>query len=253
MHVLVYTTDSRVMQVMLDSIKRQLTGSDVLTYIGSYNGFVSYIEDWGHSVDILFTEPDNINFTDAEMLDYISRCYPAVRLVYFNSGKPVIFANYCIPHSAVLPVPAEPSLIQRVLEDGRRYSHEVHRSGLYVSDRNVTTLIPFGRIFHIENQVRSSRLSTADGEISIGESLSSIEKRLDGRFLRCHQSFIVNVEFVRIYLCDPEDINYACLELFNGERIPVSVRRQRPVREAFERYCSSLQSENEKYIVKLKC
>lgn len=237
---------------MLNSIKTQLTGSDVLTYICSYNGFVSYMEDWGHSVDILFTEPDNINFTDAEMLDYISRSYPAVRLAYFNSGKPVIFANYCIPHSAVLPVPAEQALVARVLNEARSYSHEVHRSGLYVSDRNVTTLIPFGRIFHIENQVRSSRLSTADGEISIAESLSSIEKRLDGRFLRCHQSFIVNIEYVRMYICDPEDINYACLELFNGERIPVSVRRQRQVRDAFEGYCGALQKESEKYIVKLK-
>lgn len=251
MHVLVYTADEQVMRHLVASVQPLLSAADAVTYIHSFNAFVSYVEDWGHSVDLLITEPDVASFDSAEMLEYISSSYPGIHLAYVNSGKPVIMANYCIPHLAILAVPVELPLLKGVLERCRQSSSNMRCAGLYLQDRNVATMIPFNRIFHIESQVRSSRLYTLDGELNINENLSSIEKRLDGRFIRCHQSFIVNVAYVRMYICDPEDTNYACLELFNGERIPVSVRKQKYTRDFFESYCRGLEAENGKYIVKL--
>ena len=76
------------------------------------------------------------------------------------------------------------------------------RSALKESERSV--LITYERkrmeilmadISHIESRKRVAHIQCVNGAaFDIYEKLSSVEKRLDMRFVRCHQSFIVNVE-----------------------------------------------------------
>lgn len=252
MHVLIYTADDGVLKSVAPMLMTLLGGNDTVTCINDPNRFIGYIEDWGYTVDVLMTEPDSVNFGTAELLPYIRENYPAIQFVYLYSGKAVDFRNHCIAHSALLPVPLDMGLAAGVIRSCRAKADYNRSAGLFVSDRNITTYMPFGNIIYVESQTRAVRIYTPDSELTINENLSAIEKRLDGRFVKCHQSFIVNVNYVRMYICDPEDMNYACLELTNGERIPVSVRKQKSTKSFFEDYCSSLMFENSGSFIKLK-
>lgn len=250
MHFLIYTADRNVLSHTASLFTQCANKDDVITCIDSPNGFLGYLEDWGYSVDVLVTEPDGSNFTADDMLPYVKTNYPAIQLVYLYSGKPLVCSNHCIQHSALLTLPLDRGMISRAMAECRVRSDYYRRAGIFFSDRNITTYIPLGSILYIESQARSVRVYTTDGELTINEPLSSVEKRLDGRFIKCHQSFAVNVNYTRMYICDPADMNYACLELTNGDRIPVSVRRQKQTRSFYEQYCKSLLHENSGYFIK---
>jgi len=250
MHILVYTADEAVMDHVASAMRLIKRGNDTLTCIDSPNFFIGYMEDWGNTVDVLITEPDTLNFSSEEILPYIRESHPALQLVYLFSGKPIVFANHSIPHSALLPVPLDRGVMMKVMNECRMRSAGQRSAGLFVSDRNVTAYIPFGSILYIESEMRGARIFTDRGALTVSESLSSIERRLDSRFIKCHQSFTVNVNFVRMYICDPADVNYACLELSNGDRIPVSVRKQKQTKSFFAQYCSNLPHESTGYLIK---
>ena len=252
MHVLIYTVDDGVLNSAASALRALLGVNDAVTCINDPSKFIGYIEDWGYTVDVLVTEPDAANFGSAEILPYIKDNYPAIRFVYLYSGKPVDFRNHCIAHEALIPVPIDGSLALPVLCACRRKAEQCRKEGLFISDRNITSIIPFGSILYIESQTRAVNICMSGSDLTISESISSIEKRLDGRFIKCHQSFIVNVDHVRMYICDPADMNYACLELTNGERIPVSVRKQKTTKAFFESYCSSQLHEDTGFLIERK-
>lgn len=249
MHLLIYTTDERVLEHTASTLKMCVNENDIITRINSYNGFISFMEDWGYTVDVLVTEPDIGSMGELGVLQFIRRNYPAVQFVFLNSGKPVVYFNHCVTHSALLAVPIDRGMAIRALNECRTMSDQNRQAGLSLSDRNITTFMPFGSIIYIESQARSVRVYTPFSAINVNETLTSVEKRLDGRFIKCHQSYLVNVNYVRMYVCDPDDMNYACLELTNGERIPVSVRKQKYTRSFYEDYCRKLIHENSRYIV----
>ncbi|MDY4429835.1 LytTR family DNA-binding domain-containing protein, partial [Evtepia sp.] len=66
----------------------------------------------------------------------------------------------------------------------------------------------------------------------IYKTLNTIEKELgDRRFLRCHQSFLVNMDHIR-------QIDKQFL-LSNGDIVPIRQRGVKPVRQAYIDYTAS--------------
>ena len=240
MHVLVYMKSMDTVLYLLNELRVRLRGNDIITSFVDYTAFISYIEDWGCTVDVLITEPDANNTEVLQLIEYVRSIHPHIQIVYVNTGKPVLLSAYCIPHIAVLPIPVLPDLIDCCLLECRKQLELIRGAGMMITNKNITAYLPYKQVLYAESQLRSIRIYTLIGEFSLNEKLSDFEERLDSRFIRCHQSYIVNLRYVRMYLCDPSDRNYACLELLNGERIPVSIRKQKQTRDAFENYCRNL-------------
>jgi len=49
-------------------------------------------------------------------------------------------------------------------------------------------------VFYIEKENRHAVFHTIHGKWHCSETLSSLSKKLDNRFFRCHRSFIINIE-----------------------------------------------------------
>lgn len=72
-------------------------------------------------------------------------------------------------------------------------------------------------IICIQSRKRICEISTKNHIHSAYVKLSDLEKQLPENFIRCHQSYIVNLEYI-------ESSNRKYLTLKNGENIPVSRR-----------------------------
>lgn len=70
-------------------------------------------------------------------------------------------------------------------------------------------------ILYLESDKRQLRLVTADGEYLFYGKLEAAEMELGAKFLRCHRSFLVNMERIRKYSGEE-------LVLHNGKAIPIS-------------------------------
>lgn len=79
-----------------------------------------------------------------------------------------------------------------------RLDREMQRANcrLSVSTSGLTAQVLAGDIIFAESEKRVVHIHCVGGTITVYERLDDIEKRLDERFVRCHQSFLVNMDFI---------------------------------------------------------
>ena len=85
------------------------------------------------------------------------------------------------------------------------------------------------RILYVESRLRKAHIHAIDGVHETYSSLSKIEERLPQSFVRCHKSFLVNIDYAKKLERDR-------IILMSGETVPVSQRHRKDAREAFMAY-----------------
>ena len=127
--------------------------------------------------------------------------------------KPVDCRVLCRELDRVTEVPAAP-------ETEDYLSLKVHKEVLRV---------PVREIRYLESQRRVVYIVTENERLEGYFKLNELEERLPEQFLRCHQSYLVNLDHVSRFRSD-------YLELMDGTQIPISKKRQKTSREAFYHY-----------------
>lgn len=96
--------------------------------------------------------------------------------------------------------------------------------------------VPFSRIMYFEsnNRVISLHVDRGDSDITVNRfyaKMNEIDKQIreiNGRFLRIHQSYLVNVDYVKTY-------TYTDITLIDGKRLKISENRKKNVWQCFGR------------------
>jgi DNA-binding LytR/AlgR family response regulator len=109
----------------------------------------------------------------------------------------------------------------------RRVRSRTSSTSIVVSNREGNTVLPADDIIYCESVKRVTHFVTAGGTLKMYMKLSEAEEKLTNRFIRCHQSFLVNFRYIR-------RVGKADMELTNGAVIPVSQRKRRKVISALE-------------------
>ena len=102
-----------------------------------------------------------------------------------------------------------------------------------IRQRTTVTRLKHRNILYIESSNSKCMLHTVSGNVyTVYKTLNTIEQELaDPSFLRCHQSFLVNMAHVR-------QIGKQ-FQLTSGEIIPIRQRGIKPVRQAYMAYTAS--------------
>lgn len=98
-----------------------------------------------------------------------------------------------------------------------------------VKTRSSSRIVFPGRVSFAESNLRKIRIHVGGDAIEAYGKLSRLMHALPDRFVQCHKSFVVNMGFV-------EKLSKEHLVLVTGELIPVSQKRRKITREAFEKY-----------------
>ncbi|MBR6623938.1 MAG: response regulator transcription factor [Ruminococcus sp.] len=101
-----------------------------------------------------------------------------------------------------------------------------------VSVRNTIYSIPFGEIVYVESRNNICILHRSDGsEYTIYKKLSEVELQLnESRFLRCHQSYLVNMSYI-----SKADSQF---ELTTGDVVLIRQRSQKEIRKIYQEFAS---------------
>lgn len=98
-----------------------------------------------------------------------------------------------------------------------------------VTFQNRVSTVALRDIIYIEFSVRSATIHTGSQPLRTYEKLSSLQQRVDSRFIQCHKSYLVNMDYV-------VGLQGNMLELCNGVQIPVSQSRAKFTRETLLRH-----------------
>lgn len=126
--------------------------------------------------------------------------------------------------------PVDREAVQKLLDRVEKLFLRDKEKTLQYSWRRAQGAIPYGKILYISSQQHVLSICCTDGRVqqSTGK-LDDLEQQICGEaFLRCHQSFIVNMYHVR------ELSGRELVLLADGQKVPVSRRYYKEIRERYQ-------------------
>ena len=193
----------------------------------SGEGLIADVEEGYLEMELLFLDIYMKKLNGMETARKLREIQCNVPIVFLTASPDYAIESYEVQASGYLLKPFSEeklkTLINRILKTDmkRRVAIKSKRQYRY----------PYtDEIMYIESDRHNVTLHLADGsEIVTVDKLGELEKRInENRFLHCHQSYLVNMDYVTDVRED--------FVLSNGEIIPVRVRGRKEMADAYYSY-----------------
>lgn len=151
------------------------------------------------------------------------------KIVFLTSTAEFAVDSYEVEASGYLLKPHDYEKLRSLLN---RIIDRTNIGQFQVSVRNTIYSIPFAEIVYVESRNNVCILHRSDGsEYTLYKKLSEVEAQLnDNRFLRCHQSYLVNMSYVA--KADKQ------FELTTGDVVLIRQRSQKEIRKVYQEFAS---------------
>lgn len=216
-------------EMLMCLLNRYATEKSINFTLAPYKNGMEFLYDMeeGAFFDIVFLD---IYMDDILGIDIAHKLRSAGyrgTIIFLTASPDFALESYDVDAENYLLKPLSYTKLKTVL-DG--VTNEVTPCTYQIFQRSSVTNLVFNEILYIESQNAKCIINTISGEkYTVYKTLSTIEKELnDQRFYRCHQSFLVNLDYVR-----QVDKQFF---LHSGESIPIRQRGIKPAREAFMEY-----------------
>lgn len=152
-------------------------------------------------------------------------------LVYITASEEHARQAYTLQACAYVSKPVKSKEMEMALVQCQRVFLKNARYIEVISERK-TLKLPFVKILYIEVYNKEVLFHTADGIITATATLTEVEQQCGGEFLRCHRSYIVNMNHID-RICK-EDIR-----MKNGQTVPMRQRERQKLRDAYGNFLTN--------------
>lgn len=223
-----YNYDER--KELMDALNNYFINTSVISDFALYDNETDLYFDISNGVkyDIVFleinlpVEPKGINF--AKRLrnnNYKGK-------IFFNTSSNSYAAeSYEVCASGYIVKPISNLKIRKCMD---RYINEFETEYYTIKQKKNDVYIPINDIMYFESENTKCYINCCDGkQYTIYKQLRQIEKELNNsRFLRCHQSFIVNMN----YIAEVDDV----FILKNGAEVLIRQREKSLIKKRYYSY-----------------
>lgn len=136
-----------------------------------------------------------------DMVKELRRSAPSAYIILIASPgiSPLIYMRPTIGAESLMLKPLSEKQIQEVLSEAirtfaDRFYKPDEKKVFVVESSGGRSLIDYDRIYFFEARDKRVYLNTESEEYGFYDTLEQLEGRLEGGFLRCHRSFLVNKE-----------------------------------------------------------
>ena len=227
----IYDDDAQMVQSLTRMIDK-VWDSDyrIYTWLNVTEMESCLVYDLRGELDVLFLDIQLKDTNGIAVAKRIAERCPYLKIVYFTG-----YIEYCQSifdgkPSGFLLKPIEADRLRSTLERVAEEVEQERKSCLDVQVQKHMLRILTKDIQYLESEKRIVRIVTRESDaVEVYQKLNALAEQLPDNFLRCHQSFLVNLDYVRRFEGDH-------FELYSGEEIPVSKQRQKATRESFFRF-----------------
>ncbi len=212
----------------LERLKNSLINNygDYIESVSGYNNPLSFI-DSKIEFDLLFLDIEMPEMTGIELSK--NKSLLGANIVFVTARESLVFEAYnetnAIGFIRKQHLNEDLSIIMQKLTKKDNSS-----ASIIVKREKGIIKLSYEDILYIENQSNNIIIRTCHGTYSKRYKISDIENELsNSSFIRCHSGFIVNLKYIE-YIGDKD------ITLDNGEKIPISRKRIKSVKENFLRY-----------------
>ena len=149
----------------------------------------------------------------------------AATIVFVSSTPDFSLKGYEVGAFRYLLKPTNPEELKDILY--HNYENSIRQKLLTIKDGNKFKQFYIDKISHFEIQGRKVAVFSVDKTTSISSKLPIIAKQLpSNKFIRCHQSFIINLDKV-------VELRYGEAIIDDGKKIPISRTHWKEMQTAF--------------------
>ena len=223
--------DNKVITDYLDFFIKKNFGTELnTTILNSCRELFSKVEMNCDVPDIIITD---INLGDGnaiEVIKLIQQSHPHIKVIYLTGYVPYAADIFETNPSYFLTKPINENKLQDAIVKAIQSCGREHKDMLALKSSGVEMVVMKNDIVFIESKGRKLIFHTVDkGTVEIYEKMDDIQTNLDGRFLRIHKSYLVNMRFIS------ERTNNS-VSLFTGDVLPISKANQKEVKTKFITY-----------------
>ena len=202
---------------------------DVLKYIAS------------NKVDVLFLDINlNSNLTGCDVADLIRKNNKNIYIIFLTGHLEYALLAYKYKTFDYLP---KPIVDERLEETVLRLIEDITlETNHFIKINNNRTIINANDIYYIKKDGMKLVFCTDKENYEIYSSFSKFEACLPGNFVRCHKSYIVNINNIKNY-----NFNGNILELKNNYSCTIGAKYKNNFLEVFENgnFTNNLECVNE--------
>ena len=192
--------DSEIDRSMLEEIVGFLMTDRGLEYeiIPYLNGEELVADYKNHPYDLIFLDVMMNEIDGIETGKMIRQMDGNVEIVYCTSSSDFAIAAYDVHAMGYLLKPYEPGRIGAVIDYYVQKHPQKNQNFIEVKSRRKSLIIPYKDIINMESDNKVVYIyTTTQGAVKVYNKLDVFEQELaDKRFLRCHQSYLVNMQYV---------------------------------------------------------
>lgn len=192
--------DSRTDRDILQKIIEYLMKERGLAFqIEMYEDGESLINGYSnHPCDLIFLDIMMGEIDGIETGRRIREIDQKVEIVYCTSSEDFAIAAYEIHAMGYLLKPYEPGRIGAVLDYYVQKHPQKNQNFIEVKSHRKSVIIPYKDIIYMESDNKVVYIhTTTQGDVKVYNRLDVLEDEIkDERFLRCHQSYFVNMQYV---------------------------------------------------------
>ena len=186
--------------------------------------------DTAGSFDVIFLDIQMERPDGMETARLLRRRGDHSLLVFVTVLKELVFDAFQVEAYDYLLKPLDSARFKQTMNRVLRSLEQRTAEDIVIQRGTGCEVVLLSDIVYCEVLGRKIYLHKSDGTVSdYYDKLEDLERRVDGRFFKCHRSYLVNLDYVRG--CQDGQVL-----LFQGERIPASRLRERELTQALLRY-----------------
>lgn len=188
------------------------------------------------TADVLLTE---VTLRGKRSIDIIRQHHvesDPLRIIYMTSEIKHCFDVYDTRHSGFLLKPFTEKCLKLNVDRALMQLRKHQEHGLVVRQGKNVHIFHFSDLQRVESRGRMICFFSGQEEIRVYGKIDTMLAQVDKRFLRCHKSHLINMDYVREFTGNS-------FRLYNGDIVPVSQSKRKEVREKFFVYVGLAGSE----------
>ena len=195
----------------------------------THSGYTDFLTAKQH-LDLLLMDIDLGDGSGSELAKGVKYADSSTCVIFVTAPPEYVEEAFAAEPVYFLVKPIRSDSFQRAMDRAMaRLTEARQESKLAVTFQNRVSTVALRDIIYIEFSVRSATIHTGSQPLRTYEKLSSLQQRVDSRFIQCHKSYLVNMDYV-------VGLQGNMLELCNGVQIPVSQSRAKFTRETLLRH-----------------
>lgn len=217
-------------QLLCKYVEEWAAGKGLRVQLNCYDNAESFLFSWEDEKDykVLILDIEMGSMNGMELAKNIREKDSDIPILFVTGYEEYMQFGYDVTALHYLMKPLDKEKFFSVLDRLPMEQKEAEKFLFQMDEGNVS--VPLGDIWYVEAEAHRCTLHTQDAAMSLKESISSVEKRLEGHeaVIKCHRSYLVNLQHVSVVLKDE-------LVMDNREKVPLSRNLRKTVNEAFIR------------------